>query len=151
MNIAIVSNDYFAKNIDKIKNETAEHLGEATISMFVCNKGDNIMSALENFKPDLLITEDLAGFEMTTLMDSVAYNKIHAIQIHVISDTAMLSSPMHLKLLSKPLSLSMHFICHSEKEKECLLSLNPDIPYIHITSSDTLIPYNYILDILKST
>ncbi|WP_026650964.1 hypothetical protein [Butyrivibrio proteoclasticus] len=160
MNIAIVSNDYFAKNIENITDEIREMLAECVndtiyshtkdessdtdsgvtatnIKLFKCKAGDNIMSQLENFKPDLLITENLAGFNMTTLMDSIAYNKIHALQIHVISDDPVLNSSdaegQDLSILKgKPLSLSMHFVCKSDGAKELLLTANSDIPYIHV-------------------
>lgn len=44
----------------------------------------NIMSEIRSYEPDILITEDLEGFEMCTLTDAVSYNLIHCRQFHVI-------------------------------------------------------------------
>lgn len=40
---------------------------------------------LQELKPDLLITYDLAGFELTTLTDGLSYNLLDCRQFHILS------------------------------------------------------------------
>ncbi len=89
---------------------------------------ENILAALKELAPDLLITEDLEGFEMTTLTDSVAYNLVHCRQIHLITREGL----PEMKYLEKQLSLVMHFYVTDAGLKEAVEKRNPDVPYLEV-------------------
>ncbi len=89
---------------------------------------ENILAEIKALKPDLLVTEDLEGFEMTTLTDSVAYNLIHCRQIHLICRKGL----PEMEFLEKQLSLVMHFYVRDPELEEEVRRRNGDVPYLNL-------------------
>ncbi len=86
MNIVIIGSTagQFYKDRPLIEEELRRDGHEV---FFIFRKpGDehNIMNEIRSHEPDVLVTEDLEGFEMCTLTDAVSYNLIHCRQFHVI-------------------------------------------------------------------
>ena len=92
------------------------------------DRGDtrNIMADIKAGEPDLLITEDLEGFEMCTLTDAVSYNLVHCRQLHFLFS----EHPTNEKYLSKQLSLVMTFVCKDDEMTERIRSQYPDLPEV---------------------
>ncbi len=44
-----------------------------------------LKSSIDSYKPDLLVSYNLAGFELSTLTDSLLYNLIDCRQFHIIN------------------------------------------------------------------
>ncbi len=86
----------------------------------------NIMKEIREFEPELMITEDLEGFEMCTLTDAVSYNLIHCRQLHLLSSDPLSNE----RYLSKQLSLLMTFVCPNPDRAALLMDKYPDIPEI---------------------
>ena len=86
----------------------------------------NIMADIRAEEPDLLITEDLEGFEMCTLTDAVSYNLVHCRQLHFL----LSEHPANERYLSKQLSLVMTFVCKNERQVDVLSELYPDLPEV---------------------
>ncbi len=86
----------------------------------------NIMADIKAGEPDLLITEDLEGFEMCTLTDAVSYNLVHCRQLHFLFS----EHPINEKYLTKQLSLVMTFVCKDEEMAERIQDNYPDLPEV---------------------
>lgn len=111
--------------LDRGFPEAELHLFERTAAK------EHIMGALKELSPDLLITEDLEGFEMTTLTDSLAYNLIHCRQIHLITRHDL----PEMQYLAKQLSLVMHFYVTDPLLKEEVLERNGDVPFLETVTN----------------
>ena len=147
MKIAIVSNDYLHDNIDSFIQAANSRFGSIEIRIWNCHDNKNIFLELTTYRPSIIVTENLAGFHMGTYMDNAAYNLIPSIQLHIIYDPTPFSQN-YSAILSKPLSLLMHFWCCSNSKREEILSLNPDVPYINVLPSPSP-NISFILDIIK--
>lgn len=134
MKIAIISNDYLYNNIESFKQCAHSYWDNATIQAWTCKTNDNIFSELSEYQPSIIVTENLAGFHMCTYTGNVAYNLIHAFQLHFIYCTSPFPEQIAEKI-KNPLSLLMHFECCDTSKKRELLHLNPDIPYIDVLPS----------------
>ena len=135
MNIVIVApkNGRFDVDKEKIRARYEAH-GDKCFFIFRA-AGDlrNIMADIRSYEPDLLITEDLEGFEMCTLTDAVSYNLVHCRQYHFIFS----DHPANEKYLGKQLSLLMTFFCKDETTRNQWLDDYPDIPELLVTVPDT--------------
>lgn len=81
---------------------------------------------LHELRPDMLVTVNLAGFELTTLCKGIFYNTLNCKSLHLLTER-------HLKneyLLAKQLSISMFFYCQGEHYYTYLKNTYPDIPYL---------------------
>ena len=136
MKIAIVSNDYLYNNIESFKQGVGSYWNNASIKAWTCKTNENIFSELAEYQPSIILTENLAGFHMCTYTGNVAYNLIHAFQLHFIYNTLPFPEQIAEKIKT-PLSLLMHFECCDASKKRELLDLNPDIPYVDILPSPT--------------
>ena len=135
MRIALIYREY-SDIIEGIENSLRSTAPDTVFRKFEWNEKENIMKKLEEFSPQLLITENLAGFSMTTLMDSIAYNRINSLQFHLLTNDSW-NTPRNLSILKKPLSLSMSFLCSKDEYKELLIRYNPDVPFAEtITDND---------------
>ena len=92
----------------------------------------NIMKEIREYAPDLMITEDLEGFEMCTLTDAVSYNLIHCRQLHLLLSEDLTNE----RYLAKQLSLLMTFVCPDTDRAAALKDKYPDIP--EITDMDNM-------------
>ncbi|MBQ9333001.1 MAG: hypothetical protein IJS12_01550 [Lachnospiraceae bacterium] len=86
----------------------------------------NIMKEIREYAPDLMITEDLEGFEMCTLTDAVSYNLIHCRQLHLLLSGDLTNE----RYLARQLSLLMTFVCPDTDRATALKDKYPDIPEI---------------------
>jgi hypothetical protein len=138
--IAIVSNDSFHDLRDEFIRQLSSLFGTekepCTVKFFTCKEAEIISRELSDYTPDILITENMAGFHMETLMDSIFYNTMFSRQFHFLLDDSW-KSPSKKELLKKPLSLGMSFLVLSDEDKKELLTLNPDIPYVQVISAYT--------------
>ncbi len=112
---------------EKEIKEALESQGHACAGIYRA-PGDerNIMKEIREYEPDLMITEDLEGFEMCTLTDAVSYNLIHCRQLHLLLSKDL--SNEHY--LAKQLSLLMTFVCPDPGRAAALTDKYPDIPEI---------------------
>lgn len=76
----------------------------------------------------LLITFNLAGFQLKTLANNIWYNLLPCRQMHIITscDNELLS------YLDMPLSISMFFFCTSEEQKRTLSTHFNNIPWLKV-------------------
>lgn len=136
MNIAVISNDYLYNNIESFEQSAKSLWDNAKIQVWTCKNAENIFSELMAYKPDIIVTENLAGFQMCTYTGNVAYNLIHSYQLHFIYDPSPFPKEL-ATMIKNPLSLLMHFECCDMTKKREMLSLNPAIPYISVLPSAT--------------
>lgn len=136
MKIAVVSNDYLYHNTESFTQAVSSTFMNVECRFWTCSYENNIYEELVSFHPSVLITENLAGFHMSTYMGNTAYNLLHCLQIHLLYDTLPFTNQQSI-ILGRPLSLSMHFMCCDEEKKEEALSINPDIPFIDTFSSSS--------------
>ena len=61
-------------------------------------KRNQLMAAISFYNPDLLVSYNLAGFELSTLADSLSYNLIDCRQFHIINKRN-LPNEMYLSIL----------------------------------------------------
>lgn len=87
-------------------------------------KGD-LIQKIKDINPQILVTDNLAGFDRSTLTDNVAYNLLGCIQIHFLEQEKLKEE----RFLKNPLSLSMFFFCNEECY-EYYHSRYPKLPYI---------------------
>ncbi len=153
MNIVIIGSTagQFHKDRPLIEEELRR---DGHMIFFIFRKpGDehNIMNEIRSHEPDVLITEDLEGFEMCTLTDAVSYNLIHCRQFHVIRSGSTQDGNLSKKnsclgnisggrdhdeslpnerYLGKQLSLVMTFVCTDEGMAQRLAAEYPDLPDI---------------------
>ena len=128
MNIVIVGGrtGIFCKN-NKELTEALEGAGHKVTGIFRASGDEkNIMADIHAACPELLMTEDLEGFEMCTLTDAVSYNLVHCRQLHFLFSERLKNE----KYLSKQLSLVMTFVCSDTDRADDMLSRYPDIPEV---------------------
>ncbi len=125
-----------AGNLHKNHNRITEELsasGHSTKCIFRAPSDQrNIMKDIRDFEPEMLITEDLEGFEMCTLTDAVSYNLIHCRQLHILFSEELNNE----RYLAKQLSLLMTFVCTDPARVDTLAAKYPDLP--EITSVDAI-------------
>ncbi|MCR5477430.1 MAG: hypothetical protein K6E92_07435 [Lachnospiraceae bacterium] len=104
--------------------------GEIAITKITRAAGDkrDLLDEIRQSAPDVLITEDLEGFEMCTLTDAVSYNLIHKRQFHFLLKDHIEDE----KYLAKQLSLVMTFVCPDEKKVAEYLEKYPDLPEVAV-------------------
>ncbi len=142
MKIVIVAPE--GGKFDGNRNEVLRQLEEAGHeTAFVTRAGGdlrNVMADIRNEEPDLLVTENLEGFEMCTLTDAVSYNLVHCRQLHFVFSGGLICE----KYLAKQLSLLMTFVCADAELTKSLLSKYADIP--EIISMEDGYPNDEMLD-----
>ena len=74
-------------------------------------KRSQLKASISSYNPDLLVSYNLAGFELGTLADSLLYNLIDCRQFHIVKKKALPNE----KYLSKLRSLNL-FIFEDYKE-----------------------------------
>ena len=79
----------------------------------------------------VLITFDLAGFQLKTLTNNIWFNLLPCRQIHII--TTYKNELM--TYLSNPLSISMFFFCITEEQKNTLSAGYENIPWLRVLNS----------------
>lgn len=89
------------------------------------DKERDLIQEIKKASPRILVTDNLAGFDRSTLTDNVAYNLLGGIQIHFLEHEMLWEE----KFLMKPLSLSMFFFCN-EDCYDYYHSKFPELPYI---------------------
>ena len=62
------------------------------------SKRNHLLDIIKDLKPDLLVSYNLAGFELSTLADSLLYNLINCRQFHIIRKKN-LPNEKYLKIL----------------------------------------------------
>lgn len=75
---------------------------------------------------DLIITFNLAGFDIATLTDGLSYNLIDSKFIHFL----LRENLPNEKYLAKQLSISMFFYCVGSEYRDYLLKTYPEIPWL---------------------
>ena len=81
---------------------------------------------IRNEHPDILVSYDLAGFELTTLTDGLAYNLIDCRQIHLIKSDKLSNE----KRLNEVMSINMFFFTKDRVIEDYLKENYPKIPFI---------------------
>lgn len=137
-----------AGNLHKNQNRITDELsasGHSVKCIFRAPSDQrNIMKEIREFEPELLITEDLEGFEMCTLTDAVSYNLIHCRQLHILFSGELNNE----RYLAKQLSLLMTFVCADPARVETLTAKYPDLPEI---TSATDIPEDIPAEVARIT
>lgn len=75
---------------------------------------------------DLIVTFNLAGFDISTLTDGLSYNLVDSKFIHFLLHENLPNE----KYLSKQLSISMFFYCVGNEYCDYLLKTYPEIPWL---------------------
>lgn len=117
---------HFWKKQDDMAAKAAEAGDEITFIFRDKGSLKNVMADIRNASPDILITEDLEGFEMCTLTDAVSYNLIHCRQFHFLFS----DHPENEKYLAKQLSLVMTFVCMDAANSDRISEMYPDLPEV---------------------
>ena len=86
----------------------------------------DIISEIKAFRPDVLITTDLAGFELCTLTDNISYNLLDCKQLHLLLHENLPNEPY----LAGQLSIAMFFYCAGDAYYDYLVQKYPDLPYL---------------------
>jgi hypothetical protein len=84
---------------------------------------ENISREIRAEAPNLIVTEDLEGFEMTTLAEGVFYNLLRCRQLHLLWNL----KEGFEEILRSHMSLNMYFSCQNEALEESLCRLNSDL------------------------
>lgn len=79
----------------------------------------------------LLITFDLAGFQLKTLTNNIWYNLLPCKQMHIITTC----KNELMDYLNSPLSISMFFFCVTEEQKNTLNTKFENIPWLRVLNS----------------
>lgn len=125
---AVVSgNDPDGTGVMRLFLETLEREGVETadISCSVSGPGD-ILREVKAFRPDILVTVDLQGFEQCTLTDNLSYNLLGCKQIHLLLHDRLRNE----RCLDKQLSIAMFFYCAGHDHYEYLCNRYPNLPYL---------------------
>ncbi len=111
MKIAFVAGTGTApeRNRKDIQGQLAESFSDIEMPFFFRKGKEDILSEIKGFDPDLLMTWNLEGFEMCTIMDAIAYNLLHCRQLHLLSGTGW-NTEENRKILTKQLSLTMFLL-----------------------------------------
>lgn len=88
----------------------------------------SILNKINAFCPWLLITVNLAGFELLTLRKGILYNLLDCKSLHIMTQPRLINEC----LLGKPLSISMFFFCVGENYCAYLRKTYPDIPFLKV-------------------
>ncbi|MCR4895650.1 MAG: hypothetical protein K5891_02625 [Lachnospiraceae bacterium] len=136
MKIAFVASEtsslaYAQEKICRIVNESFPN---AEIAFFLRKDQTDNLNEIKEFAPELMVTWNLEGFEMCTIMDAIAYNLLHCRQLHLLPGTGW-DTEENRKILRKQLSLTMFFYCGDEEQKRRLTEINPDVPFLEINPS----------------
>lgn len=75
---------------------------------------------------EIIITFNLAGFDISTLTDGLSYNLVNSKFIHFLLHENLPNE----KYLSKQLSISMFFYCVGKEYCDYLLKTYPEIPWL---------------------
>ncbi len=128
MNIVIVGcrSGIFCRKIKELTDALVSAGHKVTGIFRAPGDEKNIMAEINAAAPELLVTEDLEGFEMCTLTDAVSYNLVHCRQLHFLFSGELKNE----KYLSKQLSLVMTFVCVDAERAESLRKTYPDIPEV---------------------
>ncbi len=120
--------------LDQAQNRIKEVFPEEELTFLFRSGEEHIFREIQAAQPDLLITEDLEGFEMSTLTDAVTYNLLHCRQLHLLlrdpaSLPAYADGRRPADLLSRQLSLVMFFYVRGAEVLQRLKEQAPDLPY----------------------
>lgn len=88
--------------------------------------GGHIYQEICRIQPALLITVNLAGFELLTQKKDILYNLLECKSIHLLLKKGLVNE----KYLNRTLSIAMFFFCAGEEYKRYLLNKYPDIPFL---------------------
>ena len=110
------------------RDELENISGSREIAMLNTSEGRRpfLSTDIKNEKPDILLTYDLAGFELTTLTDGLSYNLIDCRQLHVIKNEI----PVNKNMLNKIMSINMFFFTNNEELRDRYMAEYATIPYI---------------------
>lgn len=75
---------------------------------------------------ELIITFNLAGFDISTLTDGLSYNLVDSKFIHFLLHENLPNE----KYLAKQLSISMFFYCVGSEYRDYLLKTYPEMPWL---------------------
>ncbi len=120
--------------LDKAQNRIKEVFPGEELTFLFRSGEEHIFREVQAAQPDLLITEDLEGFEMSTLTDAVTYNLLHCRQLHLLlrdpaSLPAYADGRRPADLLSRQLSLVMFFYVRGAAVLKRLKEQAPDLSY----------------------
>lgn len=123
--------------IERNREEIQKLFSDAECRFVIRNsiKPENVLAKIKEETPDLLVTENLEGFEMETLTDAVAYNLLHNRQLHMMWDIPT----GYAKYLEKQLSLWMYFYAKDEACVQMLQSRYPNLPGVYEMSGENAI------------
>ena len=99
---------------------------EVTSMRYASGERRDIIGEIKSLSPDLLVTTDLAGFELCTLTDNISYNLLDCKQLHLLLHENLPNEPY----LAGQLSISMFFYCAGDAYYDVLLRKYPNLPYL---------------------
>ena len=97
------------------------------VEIYTC-KNTSELAGLDLKQPptDLIVTFNLAGFDISTLTDGLSYNLVDSKFIHFLLHENLPNE----KYLSKQLSISMFFYCVGNEYCDYLWKTYPEIPWL---------------------
>lgn len=88
--------------------------------------GSSIYGEIRRIGPELLITVNLAGFELLTQRKGVLYNLLDCKSLHLLTKRGLKNE----SCLAKQLSIAMFFFCVGEDYHAYLRKNYPDMPFL---------------------
>lgn len=155
MKIAIVDYEkHDLSNLRKIiEDNFLEEFGidRPEIELFGNNTSDRpyLFQKLKAYGPDIMITFNLAGFEIETLTDSVSFNLLDCIQLHWVGK----KDTQNEKYLNKVLSIVMFFATNDGDLAEYLKQTYDKIPMLSSyeeSDTDNAVT-RALIDVIKET
>lgn len=103
-----------------------ESNSEVSCLQYTPGERRDIISEIKAFRPDVLVTTDLAGFEQCTLTDNISYNLLDCKQLHLLLHENLPNE----SYLARQLSIAMFFYCAGDAYYDYLVQKYPDLPYL---------------------
>lgn len=114
------------REAEKLEKGLLEKNLQCKISIIKYCGGMDIAGEIKSSGADVLVTIDLAGFDVCTLTDNISYNLLNCKQIHIISQ----ENAANEKYLYKDLSIAMFFYCTNETLRKEYERKYPNIPVL---------------------
>ena len=115
---------------DEINKKVDDTQAEFVIMGLEKSKRPYLIQEIKRFNPDVLITYNLAGFELCTLTDSISYNLLDCKQLHWLDKVNCDNE----SFLNKVLSIVMFFATEKEEIKKYILGNYDKIPRMYLVN-----------------
>lgn len=128
MKILIIQtlSDKYEKLLRHVKSSLEKGNTDWTVEIWKPVKIQTAPEYIKKVQADIVVNFNLAGFELCTLTEGIAYNLLNSKQIHILLQDRLSNE----SFLSKQLSISMFFYCTDFQYYQHLSEKYPDMPYL---------------------